>query len=354
MDNFFRMLAGLPNGQNHWIAVGIDGRVTGEKAIFAKDEVLYQTDGFPKEVQKLLLEQPECGLLTTPWGRIFVEHLGTRKKVILCGGGHVSSAVLSIAKMLEFHVTVLEDRPDFARTARLAGADEVICADFAGGLKRIQTDADTYIIIMTRGHRHDLDCLHQLLNREYAYLGMMGSRARVRRIREQLQEEGFDQVKLEGLHAPIGLSIGAETPAEIAVSVMAEMIREKNQGRRVGGYEKEVADWLFAEERFPKEQTESGQSSTGQAVLSTIIARKGSAPRQIGTKMLIFPDGSSLGTIGGGCMEAEVKAEARHMLAAWREKGSRYKTCMVDMTGQDAEEEGMVCGGIQEIFLEIL
>lgn len=431
MNRFFQVIKGLSANQNCQTAVGIDGKLVGHKAVMQDGDFVYQTEGFPKEVQHRLLEQhgvqvqhrlteqhgvqvqhclteqhgvqvrhtlkgqPGTGLLQTEYGRIFVETLGTRKKMILCGGGHVSAATLSIARMMDFHITVVEDRPEFAQAAKAAGADEVICNHFTEGLRQLETDKDTYVIIMTRGHRHDLDCLHQMLKKEYAYLGMMGSRSRVKKIKEQLTEEGFPAERIEGIHAPIGLSIGAMTPAEIGVSIMAEVIQEKNENRRQEAYEKEVAAWLLAEdiaaqpqgnaEVHSQEKAEvhsqgnaevqpQGQTSPQrEAVLATIIARKGSAPRQIGTKMLIFADGTSLGTIGGGCMEAEVKNKARHMLAVWREvrlenngesrlkmsqesrRGEkRYSTCFVDMTGQNAEEEGMVCGGTLEIFLEIL
>ncbi len=359
MDRFFEMIPGLSADKNYRTAVGIDGEIAGEKAVFSEEGVLYRTEGFPEEILRELGAEfsraaengpglskngPSAaengpGLRETARGRVFVEALGTRKKMVLCGGGHVSLATLAIAKMTEFHITVVEDRPDFAQAALKAGADEIICDDFTHGLKDLKTDLDTYVVIMTRGHRHDLDCLRQLLTREYAYLGMMGSRSRVRKIKEQLREEGFAEERIERLHAPVGLPISAVTPAEIGVSVLAEVIQEKNQKKRQVAYEKELADWLFSEEHRQS------------AVLATIIARKGSAPRQAGTKMIIFADGSSLGTIGGGCMEAEVKSQARHMLAGGR---ARCKTCFVDMTGREAEEEGMVCGGTLEIYLEIL
>lgn len=362
MERFFQVIKELLAGENGRTAVGIDGELAGQKAVLVenlrqkaahagngeltgqnmphpKAAVRYRTKGFPETVLKRLLAEPQPGLWETGHGRVFVEALGTGKKLILCGGGHVSLATLAIAKLLEFHITVLEDRSDFAQAALKAGADHVICDDFSHGLLGLRTDRDTFVVIMTRGHRYDLDCLREMFQKEYAYLGMMGSRSRVQKIREQLKKEGISEERLKGLHAPVGLSIGAMTPAEIGVSILAEVIEEKNRNKRQPAYEKEVADWLFSKE----EQR--------AAVLATIVARKGSAPRQIGTKMLIFSDGSSLGTIGGGCMEAEVKNKARHMLAAGQE---RYKTCFVDMTGQEAEEEGMVCGGTLEIFLEIL
>ncbi len=362
MNKFFRTIKELSPDKACRIAVGIDGVLAGQKAVLSEREIIYKTDLFPTEILSTILvsdfhgeDIPKAGrpwnpgLYRTPAGRIFLEVSGARKKLILCGGGHVSSAVLSIAKMMEFHSTVVEDRLDFAGQARQNGADEVICENFTEGLSRVETDSDTYVVVMTRGHRHDLECLRQMMGREYAYLGLMGSSSRVTRIRRMLLEEGFSREKIDSIHGPVGLPIQAATPAEIAVSVLAQIIQEKNQGGRQVCYEKEIASWLFSEEdREP-------------AVLATIIARKGSAPRQAGTKMLIFADGSSLGTIGGGCMEAEVKGKARHLLAETRgflgsagAVGKLCTTCFVDMTGAEAAEEGMVCGGTMEIFLEVL
>lgn len=338
MNQFFRVIKELPADLDNRTVIGIDGALAGEKAVLSGNKIVYRSADLDVWEQAAACENP--GLIQTVKGRIFLENLGTMKKIILCGGGHVSSATLSIARMTEFHITVIEDRPAFAQTAKEQGADIVICDDFTRALEKLKTDKDTYALIMTRGHRHDLSCLKIMLQKEYAYLGMMGSKSRIKRIREQLEKEGFGRERLNGLHAPVGLSISARTPAEIGVSVMAEIIQEKNRQNRQNGYDREVAAWLFCEEeREP-------------AVLATIVGRKGSAPRSIGTKMLIFRDGGCIGTIGGGCMEAEVCGRARHMLADGA--GKRFGTCFADMTGREAEEEGMVCGGTLEIFLEIL
>ena len=133
-----------------------------------------------------------------------------------------------MGKMLGFHVTVVEDRPKFADDARRAEADQVYCEPFEDGLAKIKGDTDTWFVIVTRGHRYDTDCLRTILGKPRAYVGMMGSKRRTAIVKDQLEAEGFERDVLETVHTPIGRKIAAETPEEIAVSIMAEIIQIKN------------------------------------------------------------------------------------------------------------------------------
>ena len=132
----------------------------------------------------------------------------------------------------------------------------------------------------------------------------------------------------------------AQTPAEIGVAIIAEIIEVKNRKKRTYGYSKEIMRALTAQEPYPEKK-----------IMATIITRHGSAPQGLGTKMLIYRDGRCVGTIGGGCMEARVIQIARLMAAG---EGEQARICHVDMTGNEAEEEGMVCGGKVDVFLEIV
>ena len=268
--------------------------------------------------------------------RIYRERIGRTPKMIICGAGHVSMSIIRMGKMLGFMVTVIEDRPKFADHARAAGADQVLCEPFADGLSKIRGDSDSWFIIVTRGHRYDTECLEAILRKPYAYVGMMGSRRRVAIVKDQLEAKGVCREALDGVHTPIGLKIGAETPEEIAVSVMAEIIQVKNAGSAKGGYSPELLDAVLNPE------------DSREKVLATIITRKGSAPRSVGTKMLIRADGTTVDTIGGGCIESEVIRKALLMMRA--EEG--FRLCTVDMTADAAEDEGMVCGGVVEVMLE--
>lgn len=267
---------------------------------------------------------------------VFRERIGRIPHLIICGGGHVSIPIIKIGKMIGFSVTVLEDRPLFADHARTAGADQVICEPFSEGLKKITGSTDCWFVIVTRGHRYDMECLEQILMKKHAYVGMMGSRRRVAIVKEQLEEKGTDRSLLETVHTPIGLKIGACTPEEIAVSVMAEIIQIKNSRNKAGVYSEEILDAVFKDNGMKK-------------IMATIISRRGSAPRDEGTKMLIMEDGKTVDTIGGGCIEGEI---IRTSLLMMKNDVPCFRICKVDMTADAAEDEGMVCGGIVEVMLE--
>lgn len=274
--------------------------------------------------------------------RTFRERIGRTPKMIICGAGHVSMPIIRLGKMLGFVVTVIEDRPKFADHARAAGADRVICEPFRTGLAQIRGDSDSWFIIVTRGHRYDTECLETILKKRYAYVGMMGSRRRVAIVKDQIAAAGVSREILDGVHTPIGLKIGAETPDEIAVSILAEIIQikngpDRNAGSRTGGYSGDLLAAVFAEDDRRKR------------VLATIIARRGSAPRSVGTKMLIREDGSTVDTIGGGCVESEIIQKALIMMCT---DAPDFQICTVDMTADAAEDEGMVCGGVVEVMLE--
>ena len=266
------------------------------------------------------------------------QSIGRQPKLIVCGAGHVSIPIIKIGKMLGFAVTVLEDRPKFADNARTAGADRVICERFEDALEMISGDQDSWFVIVTRGHRYDRACLEQILHKTSAYVGMMGSRRRVAIVKEQLEESGIAKETLDEVHTPIGLKIGAETPEEIAVSVMAEIIQVKNSRQKAGGYSEELLEALTADEGSRK-------------VLATIISRKGSAPRSVGTKMLVFEDGTTVDTIGGGCVESEIIRKALLMM---RSGQPAFQICRVDLSADAAEDEGMVCGGRVEVMMELI
>ena len=182
---------------------------------------------------------------------------------MICGAGHVSIPVIRIGRMIGCTVTVLEDRPRFADNARRAGADTVLCEPFEEGLKKIPGDTDTYFVIVTRGHRYDQMCLEKIMKKEHAYIGMMGSRARTVKVKQALLEQGADPQVLESVHTPIGLPIGGETPEEIGVSIIAEIIQEKNRSRKRGGFTKEILRAILDEEEKDMKK-----------VLATIVTKK--------------------------------------------------------------------------------
>lgn len=344
LDFYEAIYEANPNHQNITITV-LEGEAFGEKALLSNHKIIWKTEGTGffernrKEIQKI----DEGGSYTIDGQTIFCELLGNEKKMVICGGGHVSIPIIKIGLMIGCHVTVLEDRPKFADNARRAGSAKVICEPFTEGLKQVEGDKDTYFIIVTRGHRYDQTCLESIVRKEHAYIGMIGSRRRVAIVKQNIIEGGADPDVVNSIYTPIGLDIGAETPEEIAVAVLAEIIEVKNKVKRNSGYSKEMMRAILGSEAAPRTE--------GAKVLATIVARKGSAPREVGTKMLILPDGTCVDSIGGGCVESDVLWKALHML---REGETKPRLWHVDMTGQEAEEEGMVCGGVIDVLLEVI
>jgi len=152
-------------------------------------------------------------------------------ELIICGGGHVGQAVARAARLLDFNVTVIDDRADFAARAKFPDpAIRLIAADFISGLRSLKITPATHLVIVTRGHRHDEICLREVIEKPARYLGMIGSRRRTTTIREHLRREGIGAEHLRRVRAPIGLDLGAQTPEEIALSILAEIVLVRRGG----------------------------------------------------------------------------------------------------------------------------
>jgi xanthine dehydrogenase accessory factor len=150
--------------------------------------------------------------------------------LLIVGGGHIGKALATIGDLCGFSVVVVDDRPEYANVERFPEADRVICADFAEALREFPIDPNTYIVTVTRGHRHDEVSLRQVAESPAAYVGMIGSRRRVGAVFQHLMDDGLDPEAVRRVHTPIGLDIGAETPEEIAVAIMAEVIQARRGG----------------------------------------------------------------------------------------------------------------------------
>lgn len=169
-------------------------------------------------------------------GDVFVERVAGAPRLIVFGGGHVGARVAEAAAFAGWRVTVVDDRPDFADASRLPFAERTLVCDFHDLPATLGADADTYVVVATRGHQHDALIVEQLGRRDLRYLGMLGSRRKVALTWRLLATAGVPEARLAAIHAPIGLSIGADTPEEIAVSIVAEMIAVRRAGsRRRGG-----------------------------------------------------------------------------------------------------------------------
>lgn len=163
----------------------------------------------------------------------FVEPLCNKGTVFIFGAGHVSQKVAILTGMVGFQTVVLDDRHEFANRERFATADELIVpSSFERAMDDLEINEESYLVLVTRGHAHDKTLLRQALGTKAGYIGMIGSRRKRDAVYEALLKEGFSQKQFERVFSPIGLEIGAETPEEIAVSIVAELIRfraEKNR-----------------------------------------------------------------------------------------------------------------------------
>lgn len=342
MKRLFEEIETCEPGSVSLVLTALDKEHLGEKALISDGTLVWESRerGFFFQNREAAASITDSGVTEIAGNRVFCDTLGGEKQIVICGGGHVSIPVIQIGRMIGCEVTVLEDRPTFADHARMAGASHVICEPFETGLDRVEGSADTYFVIVTRGHRYDQICLEKIAKKEHAYIGMIGSRRRTALVKQNLIERGISKQVLDAVYTPIGLDIGARTPEEIAVAIMAEIIEVKNKKKCTYGYSKEIIRGIY-----------DADGEQGSKVLATIVARKGSAPQGVGAKMLVLPDGRCIGTIGGGCMEAEVLQKALFMI---RTDARRAQLCHVDLTEGDAEEEGMVCGGTLEVLLEMV
>lgn len=274
---------------------------------------------------------------------ILIEPFLPKPRLIIFGGGHVSKPLSEFASRVGFSVTVIDDRPFFANTARFSEAERVICESFEKSFDLINLRKSDYVVIVTRGHRYDGIVLREVLNHDLSYVGMIGSSRKVRGMKEELLSEGFSQNKLDSICSPIGLDINSITPDEIGISIVAQLISYKNKVNINKSGEKfnfpefdiEVAEKISEESSMPK-------------ALITILSSKGSVPRKAGAKMVAYYDGRTIGSIGGGCSEAEVITKARDIMS---DKG--FLITHVDLTGEVAENEGMACGGTMEVLVEV-
>ena len=320
----------------------------GGKIIISEGETLYNSirENNYDKVEVAVLEQLKKGQSAAVdlhfnqknCCRLFVHIYNPSPRLIILGGGHVGRALCKMAALLDFEIVIIDDRPSFANQSVHPDADHIICEPFEKGLDRAEPSPSDYIVIVTRGHRHDRLCLEKALSGQFAYLGMIGSKKRVKAQLKELAEAGYSKEQLESVYSPIGLPIGAVTEAEIALSILAEITRVRrgeNRGEEV--QEKVMRELVSLEENGDR------------AVLATIIEARGSTPRKKGSQMIIYPDGHLIGTIGGGCAEADVRREAMLCIDS-----GESKLVKLDLDADAAAEQGMACGGKMELFLELL
>lgn len=192
----------------------------GESRVFIQDDGLFWNlafiDGRPK-----LVEQDGH--------EFFLDPLGQGQELVIAGAGHIARPLSQMARLCGYAVIVVDDRAEYAR-AELFPEARVVCQDFGQFFAAYTEHPGSHVVLVTRGHKLDEDCLRSLLGRNVAYLGMIGSRRRTRAVLDELRSEGVDAEWLARIYAPIGLNIGALTPEEIAISILSEMILFRRGG----------------------------------------------------------------------------------------------------------------------------
>jgi xanthine dehydrogenase accessory factor len=200
----------------------------------------YENDAFWKARDVLTTRRPrmvhydlnddfaeESGLICGGQMDVFIEPIEPSPQLFIIGAGHVGFHLARLAQSVGFRISVIDDREKFANAERFPDAAEIVVDDIAAWLHKAELPVNAFAVIVTRGHRHDLDALRALAARDLRYVGLIGSRAKIKRIYDALIAESMPDECLRRVHAPIGLDIGAVTPEEIAVSILAELIAIK-------------------------------------------------------------------------------------------------------------------------------
>ena len=202
------------------------------EARIVKESTHVLVENTPKfmEVDLTPMDRDSLGMVCGGRAKVYIEPIVPRPRVVIFGAGHVGISTAHIARIAGFQVTLVDDRREFAEAAQTA-ADEVIISGFREAVSNLEVNSGTYIVIVTRGHSHDKETLAACLLKGMphpAYIGMIGSKTKVRKTFDALKNEGISDEDIKRVHSPIGLSIGAKTAQEIAVSIVAEMIAVKN------------------------------------------------------------------------------------------------------------------------------
>ncbi|MFC1917083.1 XdhC family protein [Chloroflexota bacterium] len=198
------------------------GRLESEVATRALDAI---KEGKPKRLQFTLKEGEELGMICGGDVEVFIEPIVSAPTLYVFGGGHIALPLVRIGNDIGFKVIVIDDRPEFADPQRFPEADAALNEDFTKVFPKLKITKTSYLVIITYGHKYDELVLEKALATEAGYIGMIGSKNKVRTVFEHLRARGISQELLDKVHAPIGVEIGAESPAEIAVSIAAEIIK---------------------------------------------------------------------------------------------------------------------------------
>jgi len=221
--------------------VGRDGHRLGTLGDAALDEAVHEValgtfTEFPRIVMQTLYFGRDGRAVTRRSqaqagdAEVMVQLFEAPARLIVIGAGHVGLAVATIGEFVGFDVAVLDDREEFANRERFPMAEQVIAGDTTEALDAMRFTPQDYVVLVSRGHKQDEDALRHVVGRGAGYIGMIGSRRRTATVIQHLAEEGFDMEALEAISTPVGLDLGAETPEEIALSILSEIVMLRRGG----------------------------------------------------------------------------------------------------------------------------
>jgi xanthine dehydrogenase accessory factor len=228
---------------------GSTPRDTGAKMIVCGDGKVYGTIGGSK-VEAMVIEEAreslrsntpkkvwhdlndhkkaDTGMICGGEMEFFIEPVTTSSHLFIFGGGHVAQPLATVASLIGFSYTIVEDRPEFATTDRFPDAKDLILASADEIEQKVKFSETDYVAIVTRSHELDYQALKKVLNHSVKYIGLIASKVKKKQVFEQLSNEGYSEEDINQIHSPIGLDIAAQTPEEIAISIVAELIKVKN------------------------------------------------------------------------------------------------------------------------------
>jgi xanthine dehydrogenase accessory factor len=218
------------------VASSLEPVSAGQKSIVVADGTITGSFGYDRADQYvrsqalMYMSQKKSGIA---WFEndleLFFNVIASETRLLICGAGHIAVPLAQFSVQAGFQVTVLDDRPDFAAATRFPDC-AVIAQEFSPALKNMKLGPNVFVVVITRGHEHDTECLQEILPKQTEYIGLIGSRRRVRFVLEMLRSEGIPKKRLNDVFTPIGIPIGAESPVEIALSIVAELVCVRRKG----------------------------------------------------------------------------------------------------------------------------
>jgi xanthine dehydrogenase accessory factor len=240
-DVFEKALAGLRKRRPGYLVTEI--RPAEEGAVRIERNWLSETDVCNKEGDVLIgvalddftAAADEPHIIGDPGRLLFIEPIRPLPRLIVAGAGHIGRAVARLGSLLDFSVTVIDDRAEFANWDHVPEADEIVVGEIGDEIRKIEDSPTNYFVIVTRGHQKDAEALRAAIGRPSAYIGMIGSRSKVNIMRSEFLENGWAAAEAWAkVHAPIGLAIGSKTVEEIAVSIAAELVLVRSGLKKAG------------------------------------------------------------------------------------------------------------------------